>query len=67
MLGTWDRMSGAGAKVPSLLAQELAASELCHSFSTINISYKDTGLFGIYLIGDQETMPAALKVVLLRA
>jgi len=64
MLGTWDRLSGAGAKVPSLLAQELAQAELCHSFNTLNISYKDTGLFGIYLIGDQETMPTALEVTI---
>jgi processing peptidase subunit beta len=63
MLGTWDRLSGAGTKVPSPLAQALAARELCHSVSTINISYKDTGLFGVYLVGDQETMPAALEVV----
>mmetsp|Transcript_52033 Transcript_52033/g.89353 ORF Transcript_52033/g.89353 Transcript_52033/m.89353 type:complete len:501 (+) Transcript_52033:85-1587(+) len=63
MLGTWDRLSGAGARVPSLLAQQLAEKDLCHSFNTLNISYKDTGLFGIYLIGEEETMPAALEVV----
>ena len=63
MLGTWDRLSGAGAKVPSPLAQHLAAGDLCHSFNTLNISYKDTGLFGIYLIGDQSTMPGALEAV----
>jgi processing peptidase subunit beta len=63
MLGTWDRLSGAGAKVPSPLAAALAEGELCHSFNTLNISYKDTGLFGIYLIGDQETMPKALEAV----
>jgi processing peptidase subunit beta len=63
MLGTWDRLSGAGSKVPSPLAQALAAGELCHSLNTLNISYKDTGLFGIYLVGDQPTMPAALAAV----
>eukprot|EP00622_Pseudochattonella_farcimen_P002335 FR737247.1.p1 GENE.FR737247.1~~FR737247.1.p1 ORF type:complete len:275 (+),score=35.05 FR737247.1:66-827(+) len=62
MLGAWDRLSGAGAKVPSVLAQSLAERELCHSFSTLNICYKDTGLFGIYIVGEQETIPEALKV-----
>ena len=46
ILGTWDRLSGAGAKVPSPLAQTLAEGDLVHSFNTLNISYKDTGLFG---------------------
>jgi len=63
MLGTWDRLSGAGSKVPSPLAQALAAGELCHSLNTFNISYKDTGLFGIYLVGDQPTIPGALEAV----
>lgn len=63
MLGTWDRLSGAGAKVPSPLAAALASSELVHSMTTLNISYKDTGLFGVYLVGDQDQMPAALEVV----
>ena len=40
MLGSWDRLSGAGARVPSRLAQQLAEQELCHSFNTLNISYK---------------------------
>ena len=54
ILGYWDRLSGAGAKVPSPLAQTLAERDLVHSFSTLNISYKDTGLFGeLALITDQ--------------
>lgn len=64
MLGTWDRLSGTGSKVPSALAQELASSQICHSVNTINISYKDTGLFGIYVVGDEADMPAALEVTL---
>ena len=103
MLGAWDRLSGAGAKVPSALAQSLAERDLVHSFSTLNICYKvcqrylvtaqprprpytqswpdshlnsqsqshsrlrlrprqDTGLFGIYIVGEQEKLPEALKV-----
>lgn len=62
MLGAWDRLSGAGSSLPSVLAQTLAANELCHSFTTLNICYQDTGLFGIYLVGDEDKIPLALQV-----
>ena len=57
ILGNWDRLSGAGAQVPSPLAQTLAEQDLVHSFNTLNISYKDTGLFGKWLIALARSRP----------
>jgi len=62
MLGTWDRLSGTGTKLPSFLAQELAGRGLCHSYNCVNISYKDTGLFGVYIVGEPALMLQALQV-----
>ncbi|GMI29309.1 hypothetical protein TeGR_g10907, partial [Tetraparma gracilis] len=49
ILGSYDRTSGAGANHASKFAQEFAAHQLGHSYMTFNTSYKDTGLFGLYM------------------
>lgn len=42
------------------LGQALAMSsrEICHSYTTLNTCYKDTGLFGIYAIAPRESRRA---------
>ena len=42
-----------GFNMSSKLGQVIAEKELAHSFSAFNTCYHDTGLFGIYAIGDQ--------------
>jgi processing peptidase subunit beta len=55
LLGSWDRMSSSGQNMNSELAQAAAAGQLCHSFSTFNTCYKDTGLFGVYFVADPKS------------
>jgi len=50
ILGAYDRTSGFGRNVASKMCQEIAQGELAHSASTFNTCYKDTGLFGLYLV-----------------
>jgi processing peptidase subunit beta len=50
ILGSWDRTSCIGLNGSSKLTQEIAEHKLAHSYRTINTCYKDTGLFGIYLV-----------------
>jgi processing peptidase subunit beta len=50
MLGSYDRTQGLGRNHASRLCQEIAENELAHSVSTFNTCYKDTGLFGIYMV-----------------
>jgi processing peptidase subunit beta len=50
MLGSYDRTSGLGRNQASRLCQEVAENELAHSVSTFNTCYKDTGLFGVYMV-----------------
>jgi len=52
LLGSWDRLSSSGRNVNSELAQAAANGQLCHSFSTFNTCYKDTGLFGVYFVAE---------------
>jgi len=56
ILGGWDRSSGAGANVASKLCQEVAELELAQSVSTFNTCYKDTGLFGVYAVADDNKL-----------
>lgn len=50
MLGSFDRTEGLGRNHASRLCQEVAENELAHSFSAFNTCYKDTGLFGVYML-----------------
>ena len=38
----------------SKFGQEVAQHQLAHSFMTFNTCYKDTGLFGIYAIAEDN-------------
>lgn len=50
ILGSWDRSSPAGRNMSSKLAGEVSDLELAHSYMTFNTCYKDTGLFGVYMV-----------------
>lgn len=50
MLGSYDRTQGLGRNHASRLCQQVAETEVAHSFSAFNTCYKDTGLFGIYMV-----------------
>ena len=50
MLGSFDRKDGLGRNHASRLGQEIGDKELAHSVNTFNTSYKDTGLFGVYMV-----------------
>lgn len=50
MLGSWNRSNPLGRNVASKLARDIADNEIAHSFMAFNTSYKDTGLFGVYLV-----------------
>jgi len=60
MLGSWDRTSPIGRNSASKLAQKFADDEIVHSFSTFNTCYKDTGLFGIYLVTSDNKLDDAM-------
>lgn len=56
LLGGWDRSSAGGRNISSKLATEIANNELAHSYMTFNTCYKDTGLFGIYLVAPDNKL-----------
>ena len=56
ILGSWDRTSGGGKNVASKFGQEVAEHELAHSFMTFNTCYKDTGLFGVYAVAQDNKL-----------
>lgn len=50
MLGNYDRKDGLGRNHASRLCEEIAEHELALSLNTFNTAYKDTGLFGVYMV-----------------
>jgi processing peptidase subunit beta len=60
MLGSWDRASPSARNVGSKLAIDVSKEDLAHKFMTFNTCYKDTGLFGIYLVADDNKLEDAM-------
>lgn len=52
LIGSYDR--AAGKTVTSQLCYDVAANELANSISTFNTCYKDTGLFGLFMVAERE-------------
>jgi processing peptidase subunit beta len=52
LLGNWSRTSGHGPNSSSKLCQDVAMQECAHSISAFTSLYKDTGIFGVYAIGE---------------
>lgn len=53
LIGSWDRSLGGGFNSFSYLSQISLERNLCNSFQSFNTCYKDTGLWGIYFIGEK--------------
>ncbi|KFM80799.1 Mitochondrial-processing peptidase subunit beta, partial [Stegodyphus mimosarum] len=56
LIGNWDRSHGSGGNIYSKLAHDVGSKNLCHSFLSFNTCYKDTGLWGIYLVCDSKSL-----------
>ena len=62
ILGQWDRAQGGGALAsPSALARKVAGEAGAHSYMTFNTCYKDSGLFGLYLVAPPEGVDDAVR------
>ncbi|GFR27749.1 mitochondrial-processing peptidase subunit beta [Trichonephila clavata] len=63
LIGNWDRSYGSGGNIYSKLAHKVGAKNLCHNFLSFNTCYKDTGLWGIYMVCDGKTFNDMLFTV----
>lgn len=52
LIGAWDRSQGGGVNNASYLARAASCAGMAHSFQSFNTCYKDTGLWGIYFVGE---------------
>lgn len=60
LLGSWDRSSPGGSNIASKLARDIAENDAADSFMTFNTCYKDTGLFGVYLVAPEKCLEEAM-------
>jgi len=56
LLGSWDRAAPGGAQTGLNLARACATGGLAHSFQSFNTCYNDTGLWGMYFVGDRMNL-----------
>jgi processing peptidase subunit beta len=54
IIGAWDKNIGGGKNLGSRLAETFATENLGKSFTAFNTCYRNTGLFGIYLVIEKE-------------
>ncbi|ORZ25186.1 Metalloenzyme, LuxS/M16 peptidase-like protein [Absidia repens] len=50
IIGSWDRSLGATGHIASGLSSMVHNKQLANSFMSFNTSYKDTGLWGLYMV-----------------
>ncbi|KNC81309.1 hypothetical protein SARC_06359 [Sphaeroforma arctica JP610] len=63
IVGNWNRAFGHGANVTSQLAKNLGTRGLAHSYMAFHTCYNDTGLWGVYITADRDTLPQAVVEV----
>ncbi|KAJ8610112.1 hypothetical protein CTAYLR_007090 [Chrysophaeum taylorii] len=65
MLGQWDRLNpvSGGTASPYALARDISQNDKCHSYLTFNTSYKDAGLFGLYLVCPPDGVSDSIATV----
>ncbi len=56
LLGCWNRASASVRNICARLAAEIAEHDLAHSYMTFNTCYKDTGLFGLYMVAPDNKL-----------
>ncbi|KAK2983698.1 hypothetical protein RJ640_002095 [Escallonia rubra] len=50
LLGSWSKNAGGGKHMGSELAQRVGINEIAETMMAFNTNYKDTGLFGVYVV-----------------
>nr|XP_033815513.1 mitochondrial-processing peptidase subunit beta [Geotrypetes seraphini] len=63
LIGNWDRSFGGGVNLSSKLAQMACHGNLCHSFQSFNTCYTDTGLWGLYMVCEPNTVEDMMHFV----
>lgn len=64
ILGAWDRSSAFGRHSGSKLSMDITDREAAYSYTTFNTCYKDTGLFGIYLVAPEDKLQDAMGLTI---
>jgi processing peptidase subunit beta len=54
IIGSWDRSLGVTGHLDSRLSSVINNNQLANSFMSFNTSYKDTGLWGIYMVTENK-------------
>ncbi|KAK2989845.1 hypothetical protein RJ640_025504, partial [Escallonia rubra] len=56
LLGSWSKNAGGGKHMGSELAQRVGINEIAETMMAFNTNYKDTGLFGVYVVAKPDCL-----------
>ena len=56
LIGQWQRAQAHGANASSRFVELVASEQLAHSVQPFNCCYNDTGLFGVYAVGEHAQL-----------
>jgi processing peptidase subunit beta len=60
IIGHWSRTAPQAQNSSSRLAEEIATDRVAHSYTAFHTPYNETGLFGIKLVAEPETLDDAM-------
>lgn len=63
IIGAWDRTQGNSSVSPSRLVENAAKQGGLMSFQSFNTCYKDTGLWGVYFVGDKMSLEVMMLTI----
>lgn len=63
IMGNWDRSLGAAPLLSSKLTHIMSAGNYANSFRHFNLSYADTGLWGVHLVSENVRFDYAIGLV----
>lgn len=61
-MGNWDRSLGAAPLLSSKLTHIISGASLANSFRHFNLSYADTGLWGVHIVTENVRTLLSLPV-----
>ena len=50
LVGSWDKSVGGGINLASKMPLAASSIELCHAFTSFNLTYSGTGLWSVLLV-----------------
>jgi len=63
LIGEWDKGTGSVGVTGNSLAMKAVQYDCFEAFKAFNIHYRDTGLFGVYFVGEATILDTSMSII----